>query len=281
MSRRNRIALFLLLLVFAGCSKPRDIVLTVGSKEVAREEFERIYKEYREQFSGNPVSKATLISQLIEGEILNKEASKMKIAFTAGELDGFMKENSIQEKYKRTAEVFVLREKVSLKLAEGITAGRVQIDEIKKRLPDIVPERIIFYQILLNNQEKAYKVLDEINKGGDFEVAARQHSIAPEGKRGGIVDYLNAEEIPREIAKILKILKPGEISRVVQSPYGYHILKMKEFVKSRRIAEEEKEEKAKNEAIKEASGNAYADWFAKKRKEYKVNVKWEELEKIN
>lgn len=174
-----------------------------------------------------------------------------------------------------------MRKKVSDKLAEGVTAGRELIDEIKKGLPDVEPARIIFYQILFNSQETAYKVLDEIKKGADFEAAARQHSISPEGKRGGIVDYLNAEEIPQEIARVLRGLKTGEVSRVAQSPYGYHILRLKELVNSRKVTEEEKEERAKHAAKKEASGNAYADWFAKKRKEYKVSVKWEELEKIN
>ncbi|GAB4434631.1 MAG: hypothetical protein OHK0040_05660 [bacterium] len=267
----------ILFLFFVSCSKPKDFVIKVGDKEVRKEELQALFQKTH---SDTPAKKTNVISQLIESIILEEEAKKMGLSLSKGEIDDFMKENAITEQNKDSARLYLLRQKVANLLAKDLQPSKERVEALANEMKDVLSDKYIFQQVLLNKEETAYKVLEEIKKGMPFEEAARQYSISPEGKKGGLIDYLDADEIPVELSKALKKMEIGEVSGVISSPFGFHILKKREFIKSKKLTQEEKEALARKEAEKEAAGDNYADWFAKKRKEYNVIVKWEEVEKL-
>lgn len=271
------VVLCILFLFFTGCSKPKEIIVKVGTKEIGKEELKSIFQKTH---SDTSVKKANVISQLVETTILEEESKKMGISLSKAELEDFMKENAFSEQNKDIAMLYLLRQKVAKAIAKDLSPSKERVEAIANEMRDTLSDKYIFYQVLLNKEETAYKVLEEIKSGKPFEDAAKQYSISPEGKKGGIIDYLDADEIPVELLKVLKKMKEGDVSDVIRSPFGFHILKLKEFIKSKKLTKEEKEAYARKEAEKELAGDNYADWFAKKRKEYNVTVKWEEIEKI-
>ncbi|MCX7769858.1 MAG: peptidylprolyl isomerase [Proteobacteria bacterium] len=280
MQIKNRFLIFLVFCFFA-CSNGGETIITVGKKTVTDKELLNLYAKYKESVDIKTISKASFISQLIERLILEEEAKKMGIVITEDEINAFLKENNIDEKKKDMVKHYLLRDKISHKLVEDIKIDEALINEIERNLLDVQPEKYIFYQIVLNSKEEAIKALEEIRGGLDFNKAVEKYSTLPEKTRGGIVDYLNADELPVELLNQLRKMKKGEISSIISSPFGFHIIKLKEYIPKGQIDKGDKRKRAIEEAKKVMQGNVYADWIAKKKKEYGVNIKWELVEKIN
>lgn len=269
--------LCILFVFFTSCSQKKEALIKVGGKEFTKED---LIKYFQKTNADTSVKKAAAISKLIEETILDEEAKKLGVSLSKEEIDNFLKDSNIKEQNVHIAKLYLLRQKVAAMLVKDLSPTKEMVENIANEMKDVISEKYVFQQVLVNKEETAYKVLDEIKKGLSFEDAAKNYSISPEGKRGGLIDYLNADELPTELLNVLKKLKAGEMSGVVSSPFGFHILKLKEVIRAKKLTNEEKEASATEEAKKRLAGDNYADWFAKKRKEYNVTVKWEEIEKL-
>ena len=90
------------------------------------------------------------------------------------------------------------------------------------------PEKLQVSQILFASQGAATEVRERLNGASedDFRVIARARSTGPEAARGGVMGVFSAGQLPPELEKFIFPMKEGEISRVVESPYGYHIFRL-------------------------------------------------------
>lgn len=81
---------------------------------------------------------------------------------------------------------------------------------------------------------KAESIREEAVKGKDFAQLAKQHSEDPATKNaGGELGYISKGQVIPDIEEAVFALKAGGISAVVQTPYGYHILKVDEILEAR------------------------------------------------
>jgi parvulin-like peptidyl-prolyl isomerase len=71
----------------------------------------------------------------------------------------------------------------------------------------------------------AEKVLKEIKSGADFAELARQHSDGPSGPKGGELGRFTRGQMVPEFDQVVFSLKPGAVSGVVETQFGYHIIK--------------------------------------------------------
>ena len=79
-------------------------------------------------------------------------------------------------------------------------------------------------------KQKAESIQKEAEKGKDFAQLAKQYSEDPGTKdRGGDLGYVTKGKVVPEFEQEAFSLKVGEISKVVQTPYGFHILKVDEI----------------------------------------------------
>ena len=69
-------------------------------------------------------------------------------------------------------------------------------------------------------------VLAQARDGGDFGQLAKEHSEDPSKESGGDLGFFSVEDMVREVADAAFALKPGEISGIVRSPFGFHIIKV-------------------------------------------------------
>jgi peptidyl-prolyl cis-trans isomerase SurA len=91
------------------------------------------------------------------------------------------------------------------------------------RVPDQAsPERI---QAARGRAEKA---LAEARGGTDFGTVAATYSDAPDALQGGALGWRNEDRLPELFAGALAKLQPGEVSPILRSPAGFHILKLLE-----------------------------------------------------
>ena len=78
-------------------------------------------------------------------------------------------------------------------------------------------------------RQKAQGVLDRVRKGEDFAKLAQEFSDDPGSKdKGGLYDFFGRGSMVPEFDKASFTLKPGEISDLVETEYGYHIIKVEE-----------------------------------------------------
>lgn len=87
-------------------------------------------------------------------------------------------------------------------------------------------------------KKKIDGILSEAQGGADFSDLARKHSEGPSGPKGGDLGFFSREQMVEPFAEAAFSLKPGEISGVVETVYGYHIIKMEEKRAPRTITEE-------------------------------------------
>ncbi|HEX8245651.1 MAG TPA: peptidylprolyl isomerase [Longimicrobium sp.] len=75
-------------------------------------------------------------------------------------------------------------------------------------------------------RRKAESILAELRRGGDFEAIARRDSQDPSAQQGGMLGWFRAGQMVREFEQMAFALRPGDISPVVKTQYGYHIIKL-------------------------------------------------------
>lgn len=80
--------------------------------------------------------------------------------------------------------------------------------------------------ILVEDENKANKILEEIENGLDFAEAAKKYSIDPSKDNGGSLGTFPKGVMVPEFQEGLDKLSIGEISKPVKSQFGYHLIKL-------------------------------------------------------
>jgi peptidyl-prolyl cis-trans isomerase C len=79
--------------------------------------------------------------------------------------------------------------------------------------------------VLVKTEAEARAVLERIKKGEKFSSIATQVSLCPSGKRGGDLGKFNRGQMVKEFENAAFALQKGEISAIVKTKFGYHIIK--------------------------------------------------------
>ncbi len=103
-------------------------------------------------------------------------------------------------------------------------AAEVNISHIVLRVPEQAsPDQ------LMRTGARARAALDQLRRGDDFAKVAASYSDAPDGLTGGVMGLRPLDRLPALYADAVKKLKPGEVSDILRSPAGFHIIKLVEM----------------------------------------------------
>jgi peptidyl-prolyl cis-trans isomerase SurA len=103
----------------------------------------------------------------------------------------------------------------------GAAGEEYQLAHILLRAPESAnPEQI---QKL---RAKADQVLEQLRKGADFAQLAAAYSDAPDGMKGGNLGWRSLDRLPPMFAETGLKLKVGEVSPVLRSSNGFHLIKL-------------------------------------------------------
>lgn len=86
-------------------------------------------------------------------------------------------------------------------------------------------EKVRCSHILVEDESVAEKLLAELQAGGDFEALAKKHSKCPSGRSGGDLGSFGRGAMVKEFDAVAFELQIGELSKLVKTQFGYHVLK--------------------------------------------------------
>jgi peptidyl-prolyl cis-trans isomerase D len=123
--------------------------------------------------------------------------------------------------------------------ARDIAVQQIAVPEAPRRAPQV--QKIAASHILVSFQgaaasraersqddarQLAGQILAKIRGGGDFKKLADQYTDDATGKgKGGALGEVERGSVPAPFASAAFALQPGEVSDVVQTPFGFHIIR--------------------------------------------------------
>ncbi len=236
-------------LVTKGGSEP--VVATINDKEITLSEFVDRLKEYPALAHGGAMDAETkkgFLDNLIVREVLFQEALRGGIdkeKDTASFIEEMRKRIIVDKFFKKEVD-----EKVKVSEEDVKKFYNEHPEEVKS------PNEVRASHILLKTREEAEQVLKKIKEGTKFDVLAKKFSIDPGNKEsGGDLGFFSQGMMVPEFDAVAFKLNTGEVSEIVQTRFGFHIIKVVE------------KKEGKQKAFEESKTEIEKKLLSKKRKE--------------
>jgi peptidyl-prolyl cis-trans isomerase C len=115
----------------------------------------------------------------------------------------------------------------SVKASIGEEAARaIYEDKVKQLKPE---DEVQARHILVSSEEAAKKLLERANAGEDFGQLAKENSgDAGSKEQGGMLGYFGRGQMVPQFEEAAFALKKGELSKPVQSQFGWHVIKVED-----------------------------------------------------
>lgn len=147
----------------------------------------------------------------------------------------------LKKNFRKDIEERLLVETLQQKKAMQIPVSRREVMEFYNTMKDSLPERperINISHILVSNiassdaRAKAYQKITEakekIAQGVDFSEVARTYGEDPSAPQGGDLGFFRRDELVQEYAEAAFALEIGEVSDIVETQFGFHLIKLLE-----------------------------------------------------
>jgi peptidyl-prolyl cis-trans isomerase C len=244
-----------------------EVLARVNGEDVTKREFDRLVKNM-ELSAGQPIPAERrdeilrkALDQLVTYTVLSQETRARKVDVPAAEVEGniaeLRKQFPTEEAFKKaleargmTVEKLRTDAKVDLAInkmmdAEVAAAGEAtdaQVREFYDKNPDKFKqdEAVRASHILIRADEKAGEAgkkkaraqaegLAKQAKGGaDFAALAKQHSTDNSAAQGGDLGFFGKGQMVPAFEQAAFALQPGQVSEVVETQFGFHVIKMTE-----------------------------------------------------
>ncbi|MBU5445027.1 peptidylprolyl isomerase [Paenibacillus sp. MSJ-34] len=133
------------------------------------------------------------------------------------------------------------------------------------------PEEVRASHILVDTKEEAEEILKQLNNGADFAELAKEKSQDPGSKdQGGDLDFFGKGEMVPSFEEAAFALKNGEISGIVESSHGFHIIKRTDYKPAEPANFEDKKENIRYQLFAEEVNKQFQPWFEKLKSEAKI-----------
>lgn len=279
----------------------KTVIAKIGNKKITKGDLEKLIpseeqlaQQYGEDYKTNEQFKTalkSLISQLVDEEILVQKAKELNLIPEQSELDTKVTEAIApqieqiggDEAYKKALENMGLTEEEYKKDMERMILAQIVVEDITKDI-EVAEEEIKKYydenntefteadisHILVEDEAKAKEIKEKLDNGGDFEALAKEFSIDGGSKgKGGALGVTKYNTLVPEFVVGLNSIKEGEISAPVKSQFGYHIIKYKD---AKVTSFEDAKDSIKTKLEGEQKSKIYDEKLEEWNKELKVKI---------
>lgn len=187
------------------------------------------------------------------------------------------KENKMDEEEEFKEQLVKFQEGLLKQYAVNKVLSQVQaeedemkayFEERKERFQK--PASIDSSHILVDSEEKAKEIIEEINAGKSFEDAAKEYSTCPSKDQGGKLGESTRGKMVEEFEDVAFEMEKGEMSDVVETQFGYHIIKLHDKSEASLSTFEEVKDHVRAEVLAEKQKDAYLAKTDSLRNKYEV-----------
>ena len=221
------------------CAQEAGVLVSVNGVPIKRgDAVERAWKQYG----------TTVLNQMADEILIKQAADAAKVKADPKEVEARLKR--IRDQFKDEAtfkarleasgtsldqlkaqiEDQVLRESLVTKAKELKVSDdevKAAFDANKEKLA--APESVHLRHILVASEKEANDFLVAIKAGADFgKLASQVSQDAATKDKGGDIGFISKGLVIPDIEKAAFALKPGEVSNVIKTPLGYHIIKVED-----------------------------------------------------
>jgi foldase protein PrsA len=252
----------------------QETIARVNGEEVStavyQEELERALNSVTVQYAvdwNDPQNRSLLpsfqeqvLDQIIDTTLLHQLASQEGITAAPEDVDAEIADIQAQIQADATFadwESFLAQNDLTEELVRSLVADEILADGLaEKHGGSSVTEQVHASHILVETEEIGQEVLDKLEAGEDFGALAAEYSTDPGSKdQGGDLGWFPRGMMVPEFEEAAFSLEPGETSGLVQSDFGYHIIRVHE-------KEEREMDPTLYEQVKQQTFQA---WFATQR----------------
>ncbi|WP_166241763.1 peptidylprolyl isomerase [Paenibacillus turpanensis] len=267
--------------VFVSFGKPGTsaAVATVNGENITQQQlYDAMVKQGGEQTLDALITEALVNQQVkknnitVTDEEVNAEIEEIKKNFpTEEEFNMILEQNNLTMDSLKVE----MKKQVSLnKLLEPqvtVTEEDMKIYYDSNKPLFVKPEQVRASHILLKTKEEAEVVLKQLQEGADFATVAKEKSQDPgSGARGGDLSYFGRGDMVEPFENAAFALNVGEMSGIVESQHGFHIIKLTDKKAAENPTFEEKKEEIKKQLMQQKTAELYPDWLQKLKTDSKI-----------
>lgn len=300
------------LVITGGILSAEDrVIAKVGDTLITESQLEETLDRYKPPGSFHNISpenrkkfRKDALNDLIEFELLHKEAQRLKIKVKDSVIDDVIKENEKRFGSKKRFRNYLKRQGITIEdfkdrvrkyhmvitlLNNLFKESEYKEEELKEYYEKNKhkfkrPEGLHLYHIFIKveleatDEEKAKKkrraeeILEKIKTGGDFGEIAYNYSEDAYRFKSGDLGVVHKGQLEPEIEKVAFSLKPGEISGIIESIYGFHIIRVGEKLPEKTMTFDEVREKLKKDLDAKRFDERRAALLGRLRNEIPVEI---------
>jgi peptidyl-prolyl cis-trans isomerase C len=243
------------------------IVRELLSQEVARQkvaaedaQVEQAYKEIRARFKDDKAWVDMLKGQGQDPESFRKE---LRIHFAIQALLAKVAAAAPTQATDQEAQAFYDSHPASFESGERVRASHILV-----RIPEGATAAAKD-----EARRKADALLQRVRAKEDFAALARQASQDPGSARnGGDLGAFGRRQMVPPFEQAAFALKPGEVSDIVETPFGFHIIKVTERIPARKLAFAEVKDRLKLEMVQQKRQEAQQSFVNSLRAKGKIET---------
>jgi len=227
--------------------KPKEVMGSVNGEKISKQDFEEKYSQLPDQYKLF-ITEDDFLDQMINVKLLLQEAKKVGVTLSEDEIE---REVINLKNQAPTEEAFTqlleqqnldldglkkqLNEQLIInKLLNKTVLSKIEISDSKIReYYDNNEENFIagvgqirIRHILVEEEEQAEQLLEEIGDGADFAELAKLNSVDTiSAIQGGDLGFTSKGQMVKEFEDAAFSLREGQLSSPVKTQFGFHIIK--------------------------------------------------------
>ena len=273
---------------FSGCQKSGEKGL--GEKELVRiNDVSISMEEFQQMLEKQPLEgKMKLLSEKGTRDFLENYVVSREVLYQEAKKKGLDKKKDLLVKIEDARRAILIEA-----LLEDVLRGRAEVseEEIQRYYKEnshffIEPQEVKIRHIVVNSEPALKEVVSKLSEGESFEKLASTYNIGKFKDNAGDLGYIRRGQLASPFAQFeeaaFSLRKRGEISEVVSTPYGYHILRLEDLRGTTLRPLNQVKEKIRFFLEPKKKQEAYLDYLkeAKSKAKILINEKlWTEEEK--